>query len=125
FRSSIAAQVDDFEPTDFMERALARRLDRYAQYAVAATRAAIDDARFDAAAADPTRVAVIMGSALGGIAHAQDQMTNLILKGPKAVDPRVSTFAFAGAASCQVAIEFGFTGPNSTNAMSCASGTMA
>jgi 3-oxoacyl-[acyl-carrier-protein] synthase II len=125
FRTTIAAQVDDFVATNFMERSLARRLDLYAQYAVAATRAAIDDAAFDPASIDPGRVAVQMGSALGGLAHAQDEMVNFLQKGVRGVDPRISTTAFCGAASCQVAIEFGFTGPNSTNAMSCASGTIA
>ena len=125
FRTTIAAQVDDFEPTNFMERALSRRLDLYAQYAVAATRVAVDDAALDTQAIDPGRVAVQMGSALGGLAHAQDEMVNFLQRGPKGVNPRIATTAFCGAASCQVAIEFGFTGPNSTNAMSCASGTIA
>src|SRR5687768_9227407 len=74
FRSTIAAEVDGFEPTDFMERNDARKLDLYAQFAVAATRAAVADARFDPAALDPGRVAVQMGSALGGIAHGQQEM---------------------------------------------------
>ena len=125
FRTTIAAQVDDFEATNFMERSLARRLDLYAQYAVAATRAAVDDAALDTESLDPGRVAVQMGSALGGLAHAQEEMANFLQRGPRGVNPRIATTAFCGAASCQVAIEFGFTGPNSTNAMSCASGTIA
>jgi len=125
FRSTIAAQVNDFEPTAFMDRKLSRRLDLYGQYAIAATRAAVDDARFDPASIDPGRVAVQMGSALGGLAQAQTEMVNFIERGVRGVDPRIATTAFCGAASCQVAIEFGFTGPNSTNAMSCAAGTIA
>ena len=125
FRSTIAAQVDDFEPTAFMDRKLSRRLDLYGKYAIAATRAAVDDARFDPASIDPGRVAVQMGSALGGLAQAQTEMVNFIERGVRGVDPRIATTAFCGAASCQVAIEFGFTGPNSTNAMSCAAGTIA
>jgi 3-oxoacyl-[acyl-carrier-protein] synthase II len=125
FRTTIAAQVDDFEATNFMERSLVRRLDLYAQYAVAATRVAVGDAALDTESLDPGRVAVQMGSALGGLAHAQDEMVNFLQRGPRGVNPRIATTAFCGAASCQVAIEFGFTGPNSTNAMSCASGTIA
>jgi 3-oxoacyl-[acyl-carrier-protein] synthase II len=125
FRSTIAAEVDGFEPTDFMERNYARKLDLYAQFTIAATRAALDDARFDTASVDPGRVAVQMGSALGGIAHGQQEMVNFLARGVRGVDPRIATTAYCGAASCQVAIEFGFTGPNSTNAMSCASGTIA
>ena len=125
FRTSIAAEVRDFEPTDFMERNQARRLDLFAQLAVAGARAAVDDARLDTAGIDSGRVAVQMGSALGGIAYAQDQLYNYIARGPRGVDPRLATTVFCGAASCWVAIEHGFTGPNSTNAMSCASGTIA
>src|SRR5690606_1687466 len=88
-------------------------------------RSALEDARLEPGSIDPGRVAVQMGSALGGLAHAQREMANFIRRGPRGVDPRIATTAFCGAASCQVAIEFGFTGPNSTNAMSCASGTIA
>lgn len=125
FRTTIAAQIDDFDPTDFMERSVSRRLDLFAQYAIAATRVALADAGLEPGSVDPGRVAVQMGSALGGLAHAQGEMTKFVKNGVRGVDPRVATTAFCGAASCQVAIEFGFTGPNSTNAMSCASGTMA
>jgi 3-oxoacyl-[acyl-carrier-protein] synthase II len=125
FRSSIAAEVEGFEPTNFMERNQARRLDLFGQFALASTRAALDDAALSPASVDGGRVAVQMGSALGGIAHAQDQIYNFFRAGVKAVDPRLATTVFCGAASCWVAIEHGFTGPNSTNAMSCASGTIA
>jgi 3-oxoacyl-[acyl-carrier-protein] synthase II len=125
FRTTIAAQVHDFEPTDFMDRQLSRRLDLFAQYAVAATRSALDDSRFPIDSVDPERVGVQMGSALGGLAQGQVEFMNFLQRGARSVDPRVATTAFCGAASCQVAIEFGFTGPNSTNAMSCASGTIA
>jgi 3-oxoacyl-[acyl-carrier-protein] synthase II len=66
-----------------------------------------------------------MGSALGGLAYAEEQMNNLMSAGLRGVDPRVALTTFCGASSCGIAIEFGFTGPNSTNAMSCASGTIA
>jgi 3-oxoacyl-[acyl-carrier-protein] synthase II len=92
---------------------------------VAATCLALEDAELDPATVDPTRAAVQMGSALGGMAHAELQVGNFLRDGVRAVDPRLATLAFCGAASCQAAIGFGFTGPNSTNAMSCASGTIA
>lgn len=125
FRSRMAVQVEDFVPTDHMDAQRARRLDRFAQFAVAATRLALDDAALDPASVDPDRAAVQMGSALGGLAHAQDEMTRFLSQGVRGVDVRLATTVFCGAASCQVAIEFGFSGPNSTNAMSCASGTIA
>ena len=125
FRTWIAAEVDAFDPEDFIEPRQARRLDRYAQFSVAAARMAMEDAALDPGSLEPGRAAVQMGSALGGLAHAQQEMVNYVERGVRGVDPRVSTTVFCGAASCQVAIELGFTGPNSTNAMSCASGTIA
>jgi len=125
FRTRIAAEVTDFAPGDYMDRAQVRRLDLFAQLALAATRLAVDDAALDPASVEPGRAAVQMGSALGGIAHAQDQLLNYYRDGVRSVDPRLATTVFCGAASCWVAIEYGFTGPNSTNAMSCASGTIA
>jgi 3-oxoacyl-[acyl-carrier-protein] synthase II len=125
FKSRIAAELTDFEPRDYLDRNDARRLDRFAQITVAATRLALDDAALDPEDVDPGRVAVQMGSALGGMAHAETQVGNFLRDGVRAVDARLATLAFCGAASCQAAIGFGFTGPNSTNAMSCASGTIA
>lgn len=125
FRSRIAAQIDDFEPTDFMTAKRASRLERFGQFAVASSRLALDDAGLDPAAVDSARAAVQMGSALGGLANAQVQFANFLANGIRSVDPRVATSAFCGAGSCETSIEFGFHGPNSTNAMSCASGTIA
>lgn len=125
WRSRIAAEVDDFEPADFMDKKLARRLDRFGHFSIAAARLAIADARLDDARIDLDRVAVQMGTALGGIAYAEAQAGDLYAGSTRSLDPRVALTTFAGAASCSIAIEFGFTGPNSTNAMSCASGTIA
>jgi 3-oxoacyl-[acyl-carrier-protein] synthase II len=67
----------------------------------------------------------MMGSALGGIAFAEQQVGHYLADGVRGLDPSLALSVFAGAASCNIAIEFGFTGPNATNAMSCASGTIA
>lgn len=124
FRSRIAAEVNDFEPERFMDSATARRLDRYGQFSVAAARQAMDDARLAPGDVDPDRAGVQLGSALGGVAHAEDQCGRFLEDGVRAVNPRLALTVFTGAASCRVAIDFGFTGPNSTNGMSCASGTI-
>ena len=125
WRSQIAAEVDGFEPDDYMDTKLARRLDRFCHFSIAATRLAIADAALDTSRIELDRVAVQMGSALGGSAKAEAQAASLYSGDIRALDPRVALTTFVGAASCSVAIEFGFTGPNSTNAMSCASGTIA
>jgi 3-oxoacyl-[acyl-carrier-protein] synthase II len=125
WRSQIAAEVDGFEPADYMDLKLARRLDRFCHFSIASTRLALADAALDTSRIELDRVAVQMGSALGGSANAEVQAATLYRGDVRAVDPRVALTTFVGAASCSIAIEFGFTGPNSTNAMSCASGTIA
>jgi 3-oxoacyl-[acyl-carrier-protein] synthase II len=125
WRSRIAAEVDGFDPADYMDTKSARRLDRFGQFSIAAARLAVEDAGLLATPIDRERVAVQMGTALGGTAYAEEQVQNLAAGGLRAVDPRVALTTFGGAASCSIAIEFGFSGPNSTNAMSCASGTIA
>ena len=125
FRSQIAAQVEGFDPEDHMDRNRARRTERYAQFSIATSRMALADAGIDPAAEDPERVGVLMGSALGGVAYGENQFTSYVHKGVRGVDPMLALAVFNGAASCNVAIEFGFTGINSTNGMSCASGAIA
>ncbi|RMH20018.1 MAG: beta-ketoacyl-[acyl-carrier-protein] synthase II [Gemmatimonadetes bacterium] len=125
FRSRLAAEIDDFHAADHMEAARARRLNRFAQFSIAATRMALDDADLAPERLDGDRVAVQMGSALGGMVHAEHQLGRFLEAGTRAVDPRLALGVYCGASSCNVAIEFGFTGPNSTNAMSCASGAIA
>ncbi|HEV2148697.1 MAG TPA: beta-ketoacyl-ACP synthase II [Longimicrobiaceae bacterium] len=125
FRSHIAAQVDDFEPTDYMDRSRARRMERYAQFSVASARMALEDAALDPASVDPDRAGVQMGSALGGVAYGEGQFNSYLEKGVRGVDATLALAVFNGSASCNVAIEFGFTGPNSTNGMSCSSGAIA
>lgn len=125
FRTHIGVEIPDFEPAEYMDKTRARRLDRFAQMSLASTRIALEDADLEPGSLEPSRVAVQMGSALGGLAHAERQVVNYHERGVRGVDARLATMTFCGAASCQTAIEFGFTGPNSTNAMSCASGTIA
>jgi 3-oxoacyl-[acyl-carrier-protein] synthase II len=124
FRTRIGAQIDDFEPTDFMDRNRARRLDRFAQFSVSAARLALDDAGLKAEALDPESVAVQLGTALGGMSYGEEQLGKFYHGGIRAVDALLALAVFGGSASCNVAIEFGFSGPNSTNAMSCASGAI-
>jgi 3-oxoacyl-[acyl-carrier-protein] synthase II len=125
FKSRIAGEVGEFFAADHMEERRSRRLDRFSQFSVAATRMALADAHLDPSREDPDRVGAMMGTALGGVAHGESQYRHFMTGGPRAVDPALALTVFAGAASCNIAIEFGFTGPNSTNGMSCASGAIA
>ncbi|HET7251134.1 MAG TPA: beta-ketoacyl-ACP synthase II [Gemmatimonadales bacterium] len=125
FRTRIAAEIPDFRPQDFLDAKRARRLDRFSQLAVTSARLAVADAHLEPAREDPDRIGSMMGSALGGVAFAESQVGNFMREGPRGLDVSLALAVFPGAASCNIAIEFGATGPNATNAMSCASGTIA
>jgi 3-oxoacyl-[acyl-carrier-protein] synthase II len=125
FRSHNAAQVDDFVATDHLEQKRAKRLDRFGQFSVAGARMAIDDSGIDLGAEDRDRIGSIMGTALGGVANAEEQLGVFLSQGLRSVDASLALTVFGGASSCNIAIELGVRGPNSTNAMSCASGTIA
>lgn len=124
YRSQIAAEID-FSPTDFIEARRARKLDRFGHFTVACARLAIEDAELNLPAEDRERIGSTMGTALGGVGYAEEQFLVFKNEGIKSVSATLATNVFGGAASCNIAIEFGVQGPNSTNAMSCASGTMA
>ena len=125
FKSRIAAEIPDYRPQDFLDAKRARRYDRFSQLAVTAARLALEDARLDLGREDRERVGAMMGSALGGVAFAEEQAARYGASGLRGVDPALALSVYAGAASCNMAIELGVMGPNSTNAMSCASGTVA
>ncbi len=125
FKSHNAAEVNDFDATDFLERKRAKRLDRYGHFSVAASQMAITDAGIDLAKEDRDKIGSTMGSALGGLQFAENQLDLYLREGIRSVDPMLALCVFGGAASCNIAIELRVTGPNSTNSMSCASGTIA
>jgi 3-oxoacyl-[acyl-carrier-protein] synthase II len=125
YRSHNAAEVNDFDAADFVERKKVKRLDRYGTFSVACAKLAIEDSGLDLAREDRERIGVMMGSALGGIRFAEEQLGVFLTQGIRAVEPGLALGVFGGASSCNIAIELGAMGPNSSNAMSCASGTVA
>ncbi len=125
FRSRIAAEVNDFNPVEFLGARRAKRLDRCSQFSLSAGTMALDDAALDLTHEDRDRVGVMMGTALGGVALGEEQHTRYLQGGIRTVDPGVALTVFAGASSANLAMDFGITGPNMTNGMSCASGAIA
>jgi 3-oxoacyl-[acyl-carrier-protein] synthase II len=117
--------VNDFVPTDHLEHKKAKRLDRFGHFSVVSAAMALDDSGLDLAAENRDRIGTMMGSALGGVAYGEEQIGSFFQRGVRGVDPLLALTVFGGAASCNIAIEFGVHGPNSTNSMSCASGTIA
>ena len=125
FRSHNAGEVNDFRAEDHIEAKRAKRLDRFGQFSVAAARMSLADSGIRLEAEDRERIGAMMGTALGGVGYAEEQLGRFLAQGLRAVDATLALAVYGGAASCNIAIEFGVSGPNSTNAMSCASGTMA
>ncbi len=124
YRSHNAGEVPDFVPSDHLERKRVKRLDRFGQFSVACARMALEDSGIDLAKEDRERIGATMGSALGGVGYAEEQFGIFLKEGIDRVEPTLALQVFVGASSCNIAIEFGLQGPNSTNGMSCASGTM-
>ncbi|WP_434478399.1 beta-ketoacyl-ACP synthase II [Gemmatimonas sp.] len=125
YRSRCAAQVDGFDPTDWIDPKRVKRLDRFSQFAVVSSILALQDGALDLDRTNRERMGAMMGTALGGVGYAEEQAAKFAQHGLRAVDATLALAVFGGSASCNIAIEFGVSGPNSTNAMSCASGSMA
>ena len=128
FRSQVAAQVDDFDPVAWMPPKTARQLDRFSQFGLVAGRLALDDAHLvpgagGAAAAD--RIGIYLGSALGGIAYAEEQHTKYLDRGIRSVAPNLALAVFGGAAPANLGIALDVRGPILSTANSCASGAVA
>ena len=128
FRSQVAAQVDDFDPAAWMPPKTARQLDRFSQFGLVAGRLALDDAGLrpgEAGAADPSRIGIYLGSALGGIVFAEEQHEKYLERGIKAVAPNLALAVFGGAAPANLGIALDVRGPILSTANSCASGAVA
>ncbi len=121
----IAAEVRDFEPRDYMDAKAARRMARFAQFAVAAAGEALRDSGLDLDRADRSRVAVDIGTSLGGTANVEEQIQAFMAKGRKRVDAfYLPTFIY-NMAACQVAMSYGLHGPTTAPVLACATGTYA
>ncbi len=121
----IAAEVPDFDPKAFMEPKSVRRMDRFAHFAIAATREALADAKFEIAEENSDRIAVVMNTGGGGIPTIETNVTAMALNGPSRVGPLTIPMFAPNMASSQVSIAFGIHGPTITSAAACASGVQA
>ncbi len=128
FRSQVAAQVDDFDPLAWMPPKTARQLDRFSQFGLVAGQLALDDARLIPGrdgAAEPRRIGIYLGSALGGIAYAEEQHERFLKHGIRKVAPNLALAVFGGAAPANLGIALDVRGPILSTANSCASGAVA
>ncbi len=125
FSTQIAGEVVDFDPAEYMDKKEARRMDRFTQFAVAASGMAIEDANLDLETADRDRIGVILGSGIGGIETLENQARVLAEKGPSRVSPIFVPMIISNMGAGQVAISYGLRGPNSTSVSACASSSNA
>jgi 3-oxoacyl-(acyl-carrier-protein) synthase len=128
FRSQVAAQVDDFDPIAWMPPKTARQLDRFSQFGLVAGRLALDDAGLTPGTrggAHPQRIGIYLGSALGGIAYAEEQHERYLERGLRGVAPNLALAVFGGAAPANLGIALDVRGPVLSTANSCASGAVA
>lgn len=125
FSVKIAAEVKDFDPLQYIERKEARKMDRFVQFAIAASQQAVQNANLDMEQVDANRVGVYVGSGIGGLGTLEEQHRNLLEKGPRRVNPFFIPMMIANMASGQVSIHLGAKGPNSAPVTACATGTHA
>ncbi len=118
----IAAEVKEFDPTQFMERKEARRASRFIQFAVAATRLALNDAQLQITPENAEQVGVLIGSGIGGVDYMDTQMRVLIEQGPDRITPFLAPMMIADMASGFVSITFGAKGPNLCVVTACSTG---
>ncbi|MBD3217895.1 MAG: beta-ketoacyl-ACP synthase II [candidate division Zixibacteria bacterium] len=125
YSSQVAAEVPDFEVTDYMDKKVARRSDLVQQFSVAATRIALEDAGLDLEKINKETVGVIYGSGVGGIATFENQISVLLNKGPNRVSPFFIPMMIADMTAGLVALTFGLKGPNYATLSACASSSNA
>jgi 3-oxoacyl-[acyl-carrier-protein] synthase II len=121
----IAAEVKDFEPLDYMDYRTAKRTPRFIQFAIAAVKMALEDAKLDLSSEDPTKVGLEMGSAVGGMGLVEEQAFVLKERGPRRVHPSFVPGVLISMAPCQLAIFLGIKGPASSPVAACATGVVA
>ena len=126
FHARCGGEIRDWDPTRFFPTHRLKRLDRYAQFAVASALLALEDARFPWSREAPqSRVGVSFGTALGGIANAEREHLLFLNKGARGVNPTLALQVFGGSAHSNIAIECGFRGVGTTNSNSCSSGVVS
>ena len=125
FPSRIAAQIDDFRPSDHLDARRARRLDRFSALAVSAARMASEHAQLPLDGSRSERTGIFLGSALGGVAFGEEQHAAYVERGVRGVAPTLALAVFGGAGASNIAIDQDIHGPAVGNANSCASGAVA
>ena len=126
FKTKFACELKDFNPTDFLDRKEARKMDRFTQYAMVASDEAIKDSGLDLDTVNKLRVGVIWGAGIGGLETFQDEVLNFAAgDGTPRFNPFFIPKMIADIAPGNISIKNGFMGPNYTTVSACASSANA
>ena len=123
YGAQIAGEVKDFDPAAFIDKKEAKRMDRYAQFAVAAAKLAIEDSGIELEKENCDRIGTYIGAGIGGIETMHNQYEKLFAKGPSRISPFFIPMMIANLAAGHVAIQFGLHGPSECVVTACATGT--
>jgi 3-oxoacyl-[acyl-carrier-protein] synthase II len=122
FKTKFACEIKNFEVTDFIDRKLANRMDKFSQYAMVASDEAIADSKLDLDAINKLRVGVIWGAGIGGLETFQEEVLNFAAgDGTPRFNPFFIPKMIADIAPGNISIKYGFMGPNYTTVSACAS----
>ncbi len=122
YSTRFAAEVRDFDPSDFVGRKEARRMDRCIQFGVAAASMALADSGLEVTPGNAERIGVSLGSGIGGMQTFEDQHTALTTSGPSRISPFFIPMMIPNMPAGQVGIQFGLKGPNFSTVSACATG---
>ncbi|WP_411168539.1 beta-ketoacyl-ACP synthase II [Clostridium sp. MB05] len=123
FKVKVAAEVKDFNAEDYLGKKDAKRLDRYTQLALVASKECIKDSEIDLDNVDKERFGVIFGSGIGGLSTIENQIKTLVAKGPNRVSPLTIPASISNIAAGSIAIEFGLLGTCLSVTSACATST--
>ena len=123
YKVKLAAEVKDFNPKDYMDAKAAKRMEPFAQYAVAAAKEAYEDSGLDIEKEDPFRAGVIVGSGIGSLETVEREYTKIQTKGPGKVHPLMVPLMISNMAAGNISIQLGFRGKCTDVVTACASGT--
>jgi 3-oxoacyl-[acyl-carrier-protein] synthase II len=121
----IAAQVPDFDPREYMDAKEARRISRASQLAVAAARMAVADAQLDINDANRDRIGAMIADGSSSAIDTEQAVETIVTRGSAKVNPFYITLSLPNMPSCQVSIQLGLTGYNTTIATACAASTQS
>ena len=123
FKCKLAAEVKGFEGKNYMDFKAAKRMELFSQYAVAASKEALEDSGLDMEKEDPYRVGVAVGSGTGSLQAMERSHTRLVEKGPSRVEPLFVPLTISNMAAGNVSIQFGLKGKSINVVTACATGT--